>query len=393
MVGFKKILIWLKIKWFPHILSFLLKKYINRNFIDRKTLIKISSQHENNKFYSLQYEECIDYDDSISFDETPEIIEEKKGVFHFTVPFVVEIENVNLIGNHAVGVKDKKIILETALGREDCLEKTIATTLKAGFSFEYFKPIDEDKHIKFAGSLINCWSDLYAHWIVECLTRLEGVELYYQKTGDRPKLIIEKDAPFWKIQSLEMMGYRPEDCIYWQGYKAKVNRLVIPSNRREQRRQSIKGCRWVGERVLSNLNFIETSDIPLSPYIIISRRKALCRRVINEDELNQSLANKGFISYVLEDLDFPTQVKLFAQAKIIVGPHGAGFSNMIFSKNPIILEVLGSTPNYFFYTLAKGLGFQHGFMLCEPQKDDMIVNCNKLNKLLDCMINKVDNLV
>ncbi len=373
------------------LLSSLLMKYIKLNLLDRETLIRISVQQPNNKFYSLQYEESIYYDDSISFDEIPPIIQEKKGWFYFTVPFVSEIQNVHLIGPHAVGVKDKKIVLETALGREDCLEKTIRSTLSKGFTLNYSKPAFDNINIDFACSLINCWSDLYAHWITECLTRLEGLELYYQKTGVRPKLIIEKDAPFWKVQSLEMMGYRREDCIEWQGNKAKVNRLVIPSNRREQRRQSIKACRWVAERVLSHLNSIETSDIPLSPYIIISRRKALCRRVINEDELNQTLAKMGFISYVLEDLDFPTQVKLFAQAKIIVGPHGAGFANMIFSKNPIILEVLGPIPNYFFYTLAKGLGFQHGFLLCEPKGDDMIVNCDKLINLLNPMLDNLDD--
>lgn len=381
----------LKLKWLQPLLLSLVIKYVKQNLINREQLINLSQREPNNKFYSLQYQESIDYDDSFSFDETPPIIQEKKGWFNFTIPFVSEIHNLHLIGPQAIGIKDKKIVLETALGREDCLEKGITATLEKGFSLNYFKPSFDNQYIDFACSLINCWSDLYAHWITECLTRLEGIELYYQKTGERPKLIIEKDPPFWKTQSLEMMGYGRENYIEWQGYRAKVGRFVIPSNRREQRRQSIKGCRWVGERVVSNLNSMETADIPLSPYIIISRKKALCRRVINEDELNQSLAKRGFLPYILEDLDFPTQVKLFAQAKIIVGPHGAGFSNMIFSQNPIILEVLGPTPNYFFYTLSKGLGFKHGFLLCEPRGEDMIVNCGKLIKLLDLMLNNYSN--
>lgn len=219
--------------------------YIKLNLLDGEVLIQISAQQPNNKFYSLEYEESIYYNDSISFDETPSIIQEKKGWFHFTVPFVSEIQNVHLIVPHAVGVKDKKIVLETALGREDCLGKSIKATFDKGFSLNYFKQTVESRNIDFACSLINCWSDLYTHWITECLTRLEGIEIYYQKTGIRPKLVIEKDAPFWKIQSLEMIGYHQEDCLEWQGDKAKVNRLVIPSNRREQRRQSIKACRWV----------------------------------------------------------------------------------------------------------------------------------------------------
>ncbi len=385
----KQIPTWQKLKWLQNLIKPLLMKYIQQNLLDRKTLIFQADTRKKNKFFSLKYEESIYYDQSISSYEVPEIIKEKEGEFSFSIPFVAEIQNVYLIGPHAVGVtKDIKIVLETALAREDCLEKSITATINQGLSLHYLQSASDIKKIDFACSLINCWSDLYAHWMVECLTRIEALEHYYEKTGERPKLIIEKNAPLWKMQSLELMGYSPEDCIEWQGYKAQVNRLVIPSNRREQRRQSIKACRWLGERILSNLDFSKTSDIPLSPKIIISRKKALCRRVINEEELNKNLAKMGFISYVLEDLDFPTQVKIFSQAKIIVAPHGAGFANMIFSNNPIIIELFGQKPSYFFYTLAKGLGFKHGFILCKPQDDDMIVDCRELNDFLNRMIDK-----
>lgn len=361
----------------------LVMKSIQNRLLNREALIYRAKNEEKTTCYSLNYEESIYYDNSFAFSPAPPIIEEKKGWFHFTVPFVCEAPNISLIGPHAIGVtQDRKIVLETTLGRESCLDKSITATLEKGFPLQYLKPI---KTIDFACSLINCWSDLYAHWLTECLTRLEGLQLYYEETGERPKLVIEKDPPFWKVQSLQMMGYFEEDYILWTDYKARVNRLVIPSNRREERRQSIKACRWVGKRIVNNLKNFQTMDIPFSPNILISRKKANCRRVINEKELNESLAKRGFQSYVLEDLDFPTQVKLFSGAEIVVAPHGAGLTNMIFSKNPIILEFFGEPPSYFFYTLSKGFGFKHGFLMCKPQNQDMIVNCDEVNRLLDIM--------
>ncbi|MFM6369840.1 MAG: glycosyltransferase family 61 protein, partial [Dolichospermum sp.] len=67
-------------------------------------------------------------------------------------------------------------------------------------------------------------------------------------------LIIDKDIPSWKIRSLELMGYSLENYIQWNGYRAKVNELVICSKRREGGRISIKACHWVRERILSNVD-------------------------------------------------------------------------------------------------------------------------------------------
>ena len=147
----KQIPTWQKLKWLQDIIKPLLMKYIQQNLLDRKTLIFQADTRKKNNFFSLKYEESIYYDQSISSYEIPEIIKEKEGEFSFSIPFVAEIKNVYLIGLHAVGVtKDIKIVLETALAREDCLEKSITDTINQGFSLEYLKPASGIKTIDFA---------------------------------------------------------------------------------------------------------------------------------------------------------------------------------------------------------------------------------------------------
>lgn len=227
----------------------------------------------------------------------------------------------------------------------------------------------------------------FVHWISEGLTRLEAVEYYSKKTGKKPVLIIDKDPPHWKIKSLELMGYRVEDCIQWNGYRAKINELVICSKRREESRVSIKACSWVKERILGNIDSYAISKIPLSQNIFISRRQTNARRILNEEEVIVILAKMDFVTYVLEDIDWQEQVKLFAQAKIIVAPHGAGLTNMIFSHRATIIEIFGQKISHFFYTIAQGLEFNYGCLFCEVNNENIIVDCEQLRKIIDKMSN------
>jgi hypothetical protein len=66
--------------------------------------------------------------------------------------------------------------------------------------------------------------------------------------------------------------------------------------------------------------------------ILISRRKAALRRVLNEDELFEALKPRGFRRFDLENLSLGEQVALFNDAHTVVGPHGAGLTNLLFSQ-------------------------------------------------------------
>ncbi|HLO84530.1 MAG TPA: glycosyltransferase family 61 protein [Nostocaceae cyanobacterium] len=361
--------------------------YLRNNFIDRAELIK-TSQAENH-LYQLDYEESLDLRPAICEQEIHRGLKAKEGKFNFTVPFAAVVKDVELWGTYAVGfTPERKVILETTLDRVDCLEYSVIDTLKQGFNFQYLKPVSEACHIDLACSFVNYWSHLYAHWFLESLTRLEALENYIQKTGDKPVLIIDPHPPIWKIRSLNLMGYRLEDCIQWHGFRAKVNELIICSKRREDGRASVKACHWLRERILTNLyndTSSNTTNITLNPNVFISRRKANARRIVNEEEVINTLDKLDFSTYVLEDLDWDTQVKIFAQAQFIVTPHGGGVTNIVFSQNINIIEIFGQKVSHFYYTIAQGLGFNYACMFCEAKGADIIINCDELGKLIHKM--------
>ena len=327
-------------------------------------------------------------------------IKDNVSIFELEVarPFVCEIEQVEIIGNYPVAFdRDRNLILETTLPRFTPVETHIAknvsikTIVAANFRQNNSKPA-----IETACILINPWSNNFWHWTVDTLTQLEGIEHYEQQTGIRPKLIIEANLRSWQRDSLKLLGYDENDWIAWQDFRRTVDKLIVPSFRRSYEEihseVSIAACQWLRQRILGNIYRIKSDFSSFSPNIFISRRKALGRRIANENEVVEALKPLGFVTYILEEMSYVEQVKLFAQAKVIVAPHGAGLTNLLFAENPIILELFGSYVGNEFANLARGLGFKYGCLGCQPprgeirQKDgDMVVDVAKLLDLLAMM--------
>ncbi|AEV36091.1 Capsular polysaccharide biosynthesis protein-like protein [Pseudovibrio sp. FO-BEG1] len=66
--------------------------------------------------------------------------------------------------------------------------------------------------------------------------------------------------------------------------------------------------------------------------LYIARNDAKTRRILNETTLIEQLEARGFQSVVPGKLTHREQVKLFSSAKIIVGTHGAGLTNLLFTQ-------------------------------------------------------------
>lgn len=88
-------------------------------------------------------------------------------------------------------------------------------------------------------------------------------------------------------------------------------------------------------------------------------------KIINNKEVFDLLKKKGFSSYKVSNLSFFQQIYLFNSAKIIVGPHGAAFTNIIFcKKNTKIIELI-------------------------PKKHES-VKCRKISKLLKLKYRRIE---
>jgi capsular polysaccharide biosynthesis protein len=108
------------------------------------------------------------------------------------------------------------------------------------------------------------------------------------------------------------------------------------------------------------------------------------RKVLNYETLERVLDEFRFESYTVEELPFAEQVQLFADADVIMGPHGAGLFNMIFSENPTIVELFpeGMLRPYFYF-IAEMMNFEYAGVVTDAVGEDIRVDVDQLRQRLD----------
>mgnify|MGYP001562315083 CR=1 FL=1 len=132
--------------------------------------------------------------------------------------------------------------------------------------------------------------------------------------------------------------------------------------------------------------------------IYLSREDARCRQVENEDEVVSFLRKYGFKKVVLGALDVATQVHIFRNAEVIVGPHGSGFTNIACcQKGTKIIEFYSSEyAHSTYWEMSNYLELLHGYISDDGRlsttsqnkrygEKDMVVNINRLGKILSLM--------
>lgn len=148
-------------------------------------------------------------------------------------------------------------------------------------------------------------------------------------------------------------------------------------------------------RFLRDLMAAELQPSTHSPRRLYVRRSSTgARRVRNESELRRLLEDLRFTTVDLESLSFSEQVRLFANADVVVGPHGAGLANLAFCRpGTRVVELFARrfTPRCYQY-LSAIAGLDYGCLIeggDRPRKsmgrylpDDMTVDAVALAKVL-----------
>lgn len=238
----------------------------------------------------------------------------------------------------------------------------------------------------------------YYHWLLEGIPRIldvidEGFDF------DQYPLILPPLAPFQR-QLLELLGFDPdrqvitvgegewchvEECIFPTAYFPFGSpELEDPSGQPD--RELLLHIR---DRVMERLDPVR-SDSTAWRRIYISRAKAAKRKFIPETEaaLRLTFEQAGFETVCLEDLSWGIQVQTVANAEFIAGMHGAGLSNILFTKAHSLLELhnpLEARP--YFAVLARELDISYGYVVGglvgnSPSFDNLTIDIGSVERML-----------
>ncbi len=115
----------------------------------------------------------------------------------------------------------------------------------------------------------------------------------------------------------------------------------------------------------------EVSSLRNKEPFYISRRDAARRAMLNEAEFEDALRARGIKPVILSGLSFAEKVNLFREAPFMIGAHGAGFANLVFSK--VGRQVLEILPTHTHVTLnmaglSRILGHSHTQYIALPKR-------------------------
>lgn len=229
-------------------------------------------------------------------------------------------------------------------------------------------------------SLLGWSAQNYSHWFMDLLPRLSVLGTIDPSV----RFLLSAPAQNFQFDSLRSLGVKATQIhVLEPGWHRLEHLLLCYASGRSSicREEHLYDIR---DRIVHK---VVGSERRTTPYrrIYVSRSKAR-RRLVNENELVPILRYYGFQVINCEDLSFSDQVRLFADAKYILGPHGSGIINHMFCPagaytieiyNPIWL-------NHCFCITANMLGHEHWHVIGENvgRECDTYLSPAKLSKLL-----------
>jgi capsular polysaccharide biosynthesis protein len=221
----------------------------------------------------------------------------------------------------------------------------------------------------------------YFHWLTEALPRI--AVLRRLGLGD-VGLIVSRGLTLVQRESLELLGVEQ-----WLPYEEGLapDTLVWPRPAGHTGHPPRWASIWLREELLG----------PNAPQaearLYVTRRDAPSRRVVNEAGVMKMLRREGFEVVQPERMTLREQAELFAHAAVVVGPHGAGNANVLFSRDATLVEFF--EPGYVngcMYSLCQALGHSYWYMLCECEaKADIRVPLDRLERVLESALRRAES--
>ncbi|QGX96468.1 DUF563 domain-containing protein [Haloplanus rallus] len=220
----------------------------------------------------------------------------------------------------------------------------------------------------------------YYHWTIETLPKLRLLDAFGDETGREPTLLVPADPPAWMRDSLRLLGGEDFPIRHAREPVYDADPTVVPSFA-----GTVTGAehRWF-KRQTSGLR--GDADTDRSRRIYVSRAGARERRVHNDDAVLDALDDYGFEPYRLEELPVAEQVRLFAEAEAVVGPHGAGLSNIVYSDDVAVVELFGSNVKTNFARIAEAAGFEYHRLEGRQDGPDIEVDVSRLRETVEQIV-------
>jgi hypothetical protein len=168
--------------------------------------------------------------------------------------------------------------------------------------------------------------DNYSHWLTRIMPRLAILDNHPDLR--KLPLLTRANLREYERDSLARIGYDESNIIAVERPSAvQLSTIHVPSFPRHNMENMTASLMWFRKHMLAQQ---PPSDGAPPTRLFVSRKDAKRRRLVNESAIMDALSHFGIIEVVPSELTFAEQVDLFSRAELVVGPHGAGLTNLVF---------------------------------------------------------------
>jgi len=196
----------------------------------------------------------------------------------------------------------------------------------------------------------------YYHWLAQSLPAIDAA--LRQRGAHRVTLLLPELLP-WQAETLALLGYQD------------VPRLALDESKTYLLPEA-EFSEFLGYRPSSIVSYAAATTFrrlaaaaPWLPNaadeIYVARTDAQNRTVANEAELIDFLDRQGVRIVVPGRLSVAEQIAAFRTARLVIGPHGAGMSNIAFCQpRSFVYELMPRNyPNMCFNRIAQSVGLNY----------------------------------
>ena len=197
------------------------------------------------------------------------------------------------------------------------------------------------------------YAQSYYHWMFDLLPRLDLLS----RSGLEFDRLIAPDSLAYQRETLEAAGVPAEGRVsYSDDTYLHLDRLLFPSVPGTPGQSPPAVCEF-----LRGLFRAEITGQHQTRRLYLSRADTNRRKLANEDAIIAALEPFGFDSVTMTGRSVSEQARLFAQAEVIVAPHGGALTNLVFCQPATkVIELFppGYTP-VCFWTIADAVGLDY----------------------------------
>jgi hypothetical protein len=200
----------------------------------------------------------------------------------------------------------------------------------------------------------------YYHFLYDSIARIGILE----QTGPGVEVdaYVVPHAASYQRQLLELAGIDGRHIQPRRGLTVRADRLLVPSNPNWALDAPPDSVAWLRDRLRPSRATGTRSRLYLT-----RGNAPHTRRYCEEEELWPELERRGFTRIDPGTLSVQAQIDTFAEAEVVVAPHGAGLTNVTFSPPDVrVVEMFAA--NYVhlgLWSICEALGAQYHYLVAD----------------------------